>query len=92
MKTEIIFNGSYFPFEPVGRIQNLQHTLFSLDFSNKNLPQVRTLNDNVLNNIELINGEVLNEEPVEAYFIQKHPDSSWRKELEESKKAIRYPR
>ncbi len=90
--TEILFNGSYIPFEPVGRIQNLKHTLFSLDFTNQQHPQVRIFLKNRLENIELVSGDVLNEDLVELYFIQKYPDSQWVQALEESAKIDRYPR
>jgi len=88
-KTNIVFKGSYFPIQPSGRIINLKNTFFSLDFSNKRLPQVKAFNNDELDNIKLINGEVLNAGKVEAYFIQKYPESKWICELEESAKTVK---
>lgn len=87
-----IFNGGYFPFEPVGRIQSLKHHIFTLDQSNRNILMVRNISLYRLNDYELHTGEVLNAEPVERYFIAKHPKSAWNKDLEESAVVNRYPR
>ncbi len=90
--TELIFNGNYFQFAPVGRIQSLQHTIFTLDYSNHSVKQVRYLTTNKLVDIKLYNGEVLNAGPVEEYFIQKYPESAWRQALEKSAKIVRLRR
>ena len=87
-----IFDGEYFPFEPVGRIQSLKHHIFTLDQSNRNILIVRNMALYKLKDIELHNGEVLNAEPVERYFIKKYPNSAWNKFLEESAALNRYPR
>ncbi len=87
-----IFNGGYFPFEPVSRIQSLKHHIFTLDQSNRNILMVRNISLYRLNDYELHTGEVLNAEPVERYFIAKHPKSAWNKDLEESAVVNRYPR
>lgn len=87
-----IFDGGYFPYEPVGRVQSLKHHIFTLDQSNRNILMVRNMALYKLNNIELHNGEVLNAEPVERYFIEKYPKSAWNKYLEESAVVNRYPR
>jgi len=91
-KTELIFNGDYFPFAPVGRIQNLQHTIFTLDYSNRSVKQVRCLTTNKLVDIKLFNGEVLNAGSVEEYFIQKYPESAWKQALEKSAEIVRLRR
>ena len=87
-----IFDGGYIPFAPVGRLQRLKHHIFTLDQSNRNILMVRNMASYKLNNIELHNGEVLNAEPVERYFINKYPKSAWNKYLEESAIVNRYPR
>ena len=87
-----IFDGGYFPFEPVGRIQSLKHHIFTLDQSNKNILMVRNVALYVLKDYELHNGEVLNDGPVEEYFIKKYPNSAWKEDLEESAQVNRYPR
>jgi len=91
-KQSIIFNGQYFPFEPVGRVQSLQHNIFQLDRMSATTNQVNYVLKNTLKNFKLVNGEILNEGPVEEYFIKKHPDSAWRKALEESAKVVRFRR
>jgi len=87
-----IFEGGYFPFEPIGRIQSLKHHIFTLDQSNRNILQVRNMALYKLNNLELHTGEVLNAEPVEMYFVKKYPKSGWNKDLEESSTFNKYPR
>jgi hypothetical protein len=87
-----IFEGGYFPFEPVGRIQCLKHHIFTLDQSNRNILQVRNMALYKLKDIELHNGEMLNAEPVEMYFIKKYPTSGWNKYLEESANFNKYKR
>ena len=87
-----IFDGDYFPFEPVERVQSLMHHIFILDVSNRNILMVRNVVMHSLKDVMLNNGEVLNEGSVETYFIQKHPDSAWNKFLEESAALKRYRR
>jgi hypothetical protein len=87
-----IFEGGYFPFEPIGRIQSLKHHIFTLDQSNRNILQVRNMAVYKLNNYELHTGEMLTAEPVETYFIEKYPNSAWKKDLEQSAAVNRYPR
>jgi hypothetical protein len=87
-----IFEGGYFPFEPVGRIQSLKHHIFTLDQSNQNILQVRNMALYKLNNYELHTGEKLTAGPVEQYFIEKYPNSAWNEELKKSAAVNRYPR
>jgi hypothetical protein len=87
-----VFDGGYFPFEPVSRIQSLKHHIFTLDQSNRNILMVRNMALYRLNDIELHTGEVLNAEPVERYFMAKYPNSAWNKYLEESAAVNRYAR
>ena len=67
-----IFEGEYFPFEPVGRIQSLKHHIFTLDQSNQNIFQVRNMALYRLNNYELHTGEKLTADPVEQYLSLIH--------------------
>jgi hypothetical protein len=87
-----VFNGGYFPYEPVGRIQSLKHNIFTLDLSNRNVLIVRNISVNTLTDYTLDNGEVLNQGPVERYFINKYPNSAWNKDLEESAESNRFKR
>jgi hypothetical protein len=87
-----VFEGGYFPFEPVGRIQSCKHHIFTLDQSNQNILQVRNMTLFRLDNYKLHTGEILNAGPVERYFINKYPNSAWNKYLEESAGVNRYPR
>jgi len=87
-----IFEGGYFPFEPVGRIQSLKHHIFTLDQSNRNILQVRNMALYKLTDYELHTGEVLNAEPVEKYYIEKFPKSAWNADLKESAIVNRFPR
>ena len=87
-----IFDGGYFPFEPVGRIQSLKHHIFIIDQSNRNILMVRNMVFYTLKDYKLHNGEVLNAAPVERYFIEKHPNSAWNKYLEQSANVNKYRR
>jgi hypothetical protein len=87
-----IFDGDYFPFEPVGRVQSLKHHVFMLDVVNRNILMVRNAAMHKLKDVQLHNGEVLNAPPVENYFIEKHPNSKWNTLLSESAEVDRYPR
>lgn len=88
----IIFSGEYFPFEPVGRVQSLKHTIFKLDFPNRDIVTVKSRALNTLDEFEVYGGEILNAGPVERYFIQKYPNSKWLEPLEQSANIIRYKR
>jgi hypothetical protein len=88
-KTELIFNGNYFRLGPSGRVQNLLHNIFSLDYNNRTLRQVRTMTSYTLTDVNLFDGEILNAGTVEEYFIQKYPESLWREVLESNVKSIR---
>jgi hypothetical protein len=91
-KPQIIFNGQYFPFEPSGRIQSLQHNIFRLDRMSKSTNQVNYNYSNTLKDLKLSDGKVLNSGPVEEYFIEKYPESVWKPLLEESAKVVRFKR
>ena len=91
-KPTIIFSGQYFPFEPTGRVISLQHNIFRLDRMSAQTNQVNYKYKHSLQNYELVNGEVLNDGPVEKHFIEKYPDSAWRPLLEESSKVVRFRR
>jgi hypothetical protein len=91
-RSQIIFNGQYFPFEPAGRIQNLQHNIFRLDRMSKTTNQVNYDCRFSLKDYKLSNGEVITDGPVEKYFIDKYPQSAWKTMLEESSKIQRFKR
>ena len=86
-KDNIIFNGIYFPYEPVNRIQCLKHNIFTLDVTNKRVMAVRFDTLAKLKEIKLHTGEQLDAETVEQYFIEKYPTSAWRSSLEASANA-----
>jgi hypothetical protein len=91
-QSTMLFNGEYFPFEPVGRIQSLQHNIFRLDRMSSTTNQVNHMVSNFPKDIKLVDGEILTAGPVEEYFIQKHPASAWVSFLTESAKVARYKR
>jgi hypothetical protein len=91
-KPQIIFNGQYIPFEPTGRIQSLQHNIFRLDRMSKSTNQVNYNYSNTLKDLKLSDGKVLTAEPVQAYFVEKYPESAWKSELEESAKVVKFKR
>lgn len=88
----IIFNGQYFPYEATGRVVSLQHNIFQLDRMSAQTNQVNYKVKHSLQNVELVNGETLNDGPVEKHFIEKYPDSAWRAALEASAEVMRFRR
>ncbi len=88
----IIFNGEYFPYEATGRVQSLQHNIFRLDRMSSTTNQVNYVVNNALKGYKLATGEILNDGPVEEYFIQKHPESAWKNALSESAKIVHFRR
>ena len=88
----ILFNGEYFPYEATGRVQSLQHNIFRLDRMSSTTNQVNYVVNNALKGYKLATGEVLNDGPVEEYFIQQHPESAWKNALSESARIVRYRR
>ena len=76
----ITFEGDHFPHVPRGRIMNVEHNYFTID---------RTLNighttQESARDLELITGEHIDLPKVQAYFIEKYPDSQWIPLLKES--------
>lgn len=86
-KANILFNASYFPELSASRIQNLKHTVFTLDVTNRRVMSVRFDNAISLKDYKFHNGETLTTDRVETYFIEKYPESAWRSSLEESGQA-----
>jgi hypothetical protein len=91
-KPQIIFNGQYFPFEPTGRIQSLQHNIYRLDRMSKSTNQVNYNYSNTLKDLKLSDGKVVSAEPVQLYFAEKYPESVWKPLLEESAKVVKFKR
>ncbi len=88
----ITFNAQYYPLEPVGRIQSLQHNLFKLDKMSGQTSQANTNLSFTLKDYQTVTGEVVNAGPVEDYFIEKYPGSAWKPFLEKSRETIRFKR
>jgi hypothetical protein len=91
-RPQVIFNGQYFPYEPVGRIQSLQHNIFRLDRMSKTTNQVNYTVKHSLAEYKLNDGKVVNDGPVEEYYMSKYPDSAWNSALQESAQIIRFKR
>ena len=91
-ETPIQFTAVYFPFEPKGRVQSLQHVIFKLDKMSSSTGMANYTVKNSLKDYQLVDGTVENAGPVEEYFVEKHPESAWKSLLEESAKTIRFRR
>jgi hypothetical protein len=91
-ETPITFNAQYYPFEPVGRIVSLQHTVLKLDKMSAQTGQVNTKEQYSIKDYKLVTGAILNFGPVEDYFLEKYPLSAWKPMLEESRGTIRFKR
>ncbi|MBN2413821.1 hypothetical protein JXQ31_19260 [candidate division KSB1 bacterium] len=88
----ITFNAQYYPLEPVGRIQSLQHNLFKLDQMSGQTSQANTNMVFTIKDYKTVTGEVMNAGPVEDYFMEKYPDSAWKPFLENSRETLRFKR
>ena len=88
----VLFNGQYFPYEATGRVVSLQQNIFTLDRMSSQTNQVNYKVKHTLQNVELVNGETLNDGPVEKVFIEKYPNSAWQAALEESAQVMRFRR
>jgi len=78
------FGGEYFPFQTRGRVLSLQNHIFRIMLVNRSL---RPLGHQIyprLENVELLDGTVLNDGAVESYYIDLFPSSAWVSELEKS--------
>ncbi|HFE52703.1 MAG TPA: hypothetical protein ENK07_04620 [Bacteroidetes bacterium] len=83
-KETIIFDGSYFPVEPKGRVINMGYNHFVIDQTTRSTGHVDHLQLPRLVNYQVITGEKLNLGPVEEYFIQKYPNSAWVQVLKQA--------
>jgi hypothetical protein len=80
----VIFDGDYFAYEPRGRIVNLEHNYFAIDQTSNRTFHVEHLAQAEVEDQKLVTGKILNLPPVEQYFIEKYPQSSWVPLLEKS--------
>ncbi len=86
----ILMQGDYFAFKPIGRVLSFQHNLFRLNpkasmFSLEYDIQPR------LDHYKLVDGSVVNDGPVEEYLLKKYPDTQWRDALLASSRASQKP-
>jgi len=86
----ILIDGDYFPFHPVGRVLSLQHNLFRLN-PKKSMFSLEYDTKQILKNVKLVDGSTANDATVEEYFIAKHPDTVWRSDLLASSKTVQKP-
>lgn len=91
-KPTVIFNGQYFPYEKTGRVISLQQNIFTLDRMSAQTNQVNYKVKHTLQNVELVNGETLNDGPVEKHFMELYPASAWQSDLEASSQVMRFRR
>ena len=87
----ILFEGEYFPFAPLGRVLSLKHNMFKI---NPNLSMFALEWDALyeIRSVKLVDGQTISAEPVENYFIEKNPDTAWKDELLASAKVNRTKR
>ena len=91
-KPTIIFQGDYFPYEEKDRVVSLQHNFFTLDRMSKSTRRVNYSAKNKPENIQLVSGETYSADPVEAYFVEKHPESAWIPQLKKAVDIVRFKR
>jgi|GEM_PF-1068453 hypothetical protein len=80
----VIFDGSYFPIEPKGRVVNLGYNIFTLDQMSRSTGRVDHISVPRLVDRRLVTGEILSLGDVESYVIAQHPQSAWVEELQRS--------
>jgi len=88
----ITFSAQYFPLEPTGRIQSLQHNVFKLDQMSGQTGQANTSTVFNIKEYKTVTDKVISAGPVEDYFIEKYPQSAWKSFLETSRETIRFKR
>ncbi len=88
----ITFSAQYYPLEPNGRIQSLQHNIFKLDKMSGQTGQANTHMVFNIKEYKTVTGQIINSGPIEDYFIEKYPESAWKPFLETSRETIRFRR
>ncbi len=84
----IVFDGDYFAYDRTGDIVSLKHNLFKLNPKATMFAlEHRALQ--TLDNVELVDGRVVEAGPVEEYFVEKYPESHWVDELRASARVNR---
>jgi hypothetical protein len=79
------FGGNNFAVMPKGRVINFDHQIFQIRYQMNNLSPLNLHVSPTLNQYKLLDNSVLNDGPVEDYFIAKYPGSLWKTELEKAK-------
>lgn len=81
-KNEFVpFSGDYFPYEAVGRVIDLKHMVIRLEDPAIAKIPVQSNFFPKLSSYKTVTGEILNQEPVPQYFINKYPESAWKADL-----------
>ena len=78
------FMGQYFKIEPQGRIVNLQNNLFIIEQESRTYYHVEHICQKSFSKRKMVDGSYLEMMPVDAYFLQKYPTSSWGSIIKQS--------
>lgn len=76
-KERIPFGADYFAIKSNGRVLDLQHNFFMIDYSSKTSRKVLHRVAPKVKEAKLVNNEIMVRTSNAAYFIEKYPESQW---------------
>jgi hypothetical protein len=74
---KIPYGASYFEEKPIGRVVDLKHNFFMVDYSSKSNYRVQYQKVSRVSQAKLVNGEIISRTSVPEYFIAQYPQSQW---------------
>jgi len=84
-KERIPAGADYFEEQPVGRVVDLKHNFFMIDYASQSNYRVKHQKASSVPKAKLIDGQEITRPSVPAYFIEKFPTSKWISVLEQVK-------
>lgn len=76
-REKIPYGAEYFEEKVVGRVVDLKHNFFLIDYSSQSNYRVQLRKANVVPKAILVNGDEISRPSVPEYFINKYPESKW---------------
>jgi hypothetical protein len=76
-RENIPFGAEYFEEKVVGRVVDLKHNFFLIDYASQSNYRVQVRKANLVPKAVLVNGAEMTRPSVPEYFIQKFPESKW---------------
>jgi hypothetical protein len=76
-RENIPYGAEYFEEKVIGRVVDLKHNFFLIDYASQTNYRVQLRKANLVPKAVLVNGEEITRPSVPEYFIQKFPESKW---------------